>query len=456
MINKDVFREYDIRGIVDSDFSGDFSINLGKAFGTYVKKQNKRRIAVSGDVRKSTNKLKEGLISGLTSTGIQVVDIGIVPTPANYFANFKLDIDGSVQITGSHNPSDYNGFKFTFLRSPFFGKDIQKLFKIMNSKDYLKGEGHCSSYNIIEDYITDTVSKISIAKPIKVIMDCANAAGCIVAPKIFKKLNIELDQLFCEVDGNFPNHHPDPTVDSNLEEIIKKIKLGDYDVGIAYDGDADRVICIDSKGDIVRSDILMSLFAKDILSTSSKHNKIVYDVKCSSSLKEVILELGGHPIEYKTGHSLIKNRMKIEKSVFGGEMSGHIIFADKFYGYDDAIYVSLRLIEILSNSSKSLKDMVKLIPQYCSTPELRFECSTDEIKFQIMSELRAYFENLYKCTTIDGIKIYIDNGWGLLRASNTQPVIVCRVEGKDKLELDKIKNIIFMKLNEYEDIKIEF
>ena len=455
MINKDVFREYDVRGIATSDFSGDFANNLGKSFGTFVRNQNKKRIAVSGDVRNSTNQLKEDFISGLNSTGIHVIDIGILPTPVNYFANYKLDIDGSVQITGSHNPSDYNGFKFTFQKNPFFGEDIQKLYQIMKNNQFHVGQGNCSSYNIIDDYIDDIVSRISIVKPMKIIMDCGNAAACIVAPKIFKKLNIEIDQLFCEVDGNFPNHHPDPTVDSNLEEIIKKIKLENYDVGIAYDGDADRVVCIDSKGQIIRSDVLMCIFAKDVLSKFSKNNKIVYDVKCSSALKEVILENGGNPIEFKTGHSLIKNRMKIEKSIFGGEMSGHIMFADNFYGYDDAIYVSLRLVEILSMTRNSLNDMVKLIPSFYSTPELRFECSTDESKFKIISELKDYFSKNYKCSFIDGIKIYINNGWGLLRASNTQPVIVCRVEGKTRDELEEIKSIIFMKLYEYEDIKIE-
>ncbi len=455
MINENIFREYDVRGIADSDFAGDFPENLGRAFGTFVNSHNCKKIAVSGDVRKSTSRLKKKFISGLVKSGIDVVDIGILPTPVNYFANYNLDIDGSVQITGSHNPSEYNGFKFTFQKKSFFGERIQELYNIMKNANYITGLGSRSSCNIVESYIDDIVNRIEIDRPIKVIMDCGNAAGCIVGPTIFKKLNIELEELYCEVDGDFPNHHPDPTVDSNLDRIVEKIKLGNFDIGVAYDGDADRVICIDSNGGIIRSDILMCLFAKDILKDSNSNNKIVFDVKCSSSLKNVIHELGGNPIECKTGHSLIKNRMHIENSKFGGEMSGHIFFADDYYGYDDAIYVSLRLIEILSKSDLTLGNMVDLIPQYCSTPELRFECTNDDLKFQIMSDIKLYFEKVYKCSTIDGIKIFIDDGWGLLRASNTQPVIVCRIEGKNEKELNKIKNIVFMKLSEYKDVKIE-
>ena len=455
LLNQAVFREYDVRGIADRDFSGDFALNLGKAFGTYVIADNKKRIAVSGDVRNSTSKLKKDFILGLVQSGIDVLDIGTLPTPINYFANYHLDIDGSVQITGSHNPSDYNGFKFTFQKKSFFGKNIQKLYDIIINNRYKVGEGSCSSLSIIKEYMDDIINRISIDRPIKVIMDCGNAAGCIVAPQIFKKLNIELEELFCDIDGNFPNHHPDPTVDSNLKVIVEKIKLGNFDIGVAYDGDADRVICIDSYGEIIRSDILMCLFAQSILKDPSSNKKIVYDVKCSSALKEVILELGGHPIEYKTGHSLIKNKMQIETSDFGGEMSGHIFFADDYYGYDDAIYVSLRLIEILSKTNLDLSDMVKTVPKYFSTPELRFDCSNDDTKFKIMSDIKTYFEKQYKCSTIDGIKIFIDNGWGLLRASNTQPVIVCRIEGKHSQELDKIKDIVLLKLSEYKDVKIE-
>ena len=454
-LNRDVFREYDVRGIADVDFSGDFPHYLGQAFGTYVINHNRKKIAVSGDVRLSTKRLKEGFINGLIDSGVDVVDIGILPTPTNYFANFNLDIDGSVQITGSHNPSDYNGFKFTFNKQSFFGGQIQELYNIIINKNYQNGTGSCVDFDIITPYIKDIVDKIKIDKKIRVIMDCGNAAGCIVAPEIFKKLNIDLEELYCDIDGTFPNHHPDPTVDENLEDIVNKIKQGEFDLGIAYDGDADRVICIDSKGNIIRSDILMCIFINDILKTSD-NKKIIYDVKCSAAVKETILKSGGEAIEWKTGHSLIKNKMKLEKSDFGGEMSGHIFFADRYYGYDDAVYVSLRLIEILSKTDLTLSEIVSDIPSYFSTPELRFECKNDQEKFNIMEDLKEYFEKEYSCSTIDGIKVFIDRGWGLLRASNTQPVIVCRIEGESEIELDSIKKIIFSKLSTYKDIKIEF
>ena len=453
-LNKEVFREYDVRGIADIDFAGDFAFNLGKAFGSHVIINNRKKIAVSGDVRNSTERLKKDFILGLIECGIDVIDIGVLPTPANYFANYHLNIDGSVQITGSHNPADYNGFKFTFEKKSFFGDSIQKLYSIILNSKYQINKGSYSKYNIIEDYIADIVSKINLKRKIKVIMDCGNAAGCIVAPHIFKKLNIDLEELYCDVDGSFPNHHPDPTVDSNLESIVKQIKLNKFDLGIAYDGDADRVVCVDSDGRIIRSDILMCILAQNVLKKSNS-KKIIYDVKCSSAIKEVITKSGGEPIEWKTGHSLIKNKMQLESSEFGGEMSGHIFFADRYYGYDDAIYVSLRLIEILSESSMSLSEMADLIPKYCSTPELRFECKNDQIKFDIMSDIKMYFKKIYDCSLIDGIKVFIDNGWGLLRASNTQPVIVCRIEGRTDKELNKIKDIILLKLSEYKDVKIE-
>ena len=458
-INKDIFREYDIRGIADYDFAGEFPFILGKAFGYYLNIHNfSGKLAVSGDVRPSTKRLKKEFINGALSVGINVIDLGILPTPANYFSNYHFS-DSSVQITGSHNPSEYNGFKFTLNRKPFFGPQIKQLYEIIakNKFDNLKyKESNLEYIDILPSYIDDMVKRINLKKNINVIMDCGNAAGAIVAPQIFKKIGLKLTELFCEVDGTFPNHHPDPTVDSNLKEIIKKIKKDKiYDLGIAFDGDADRVVCIDSEGSIIRSDILMCIFINDIIS-KIKNKKIIYDVKCSTAVNDIIIKNGGIPIEWSTGHSLIKNKMKVEKANFGGEFSGHIFFADDFYGYDDAIYVSLRMIEILSNTNKKLKDLVNEIPKYVSTPELRFECTSDKIKFEIMQSLKDYFMKSYNCSDIDGVKIYFDNGWGLLRASNTQPIIVCRIEAKSQNELTKIKNVIIKKLSDYKGIKVEF
>ena len=463
-LNRNVFREYDIRGVADVDFAGAFPYTLGQVFALYIINNKKgTNIAVSGDVRPSTDRLKKEFIKGVLSKGLDVTDIGILPTPINYFSNYYPDInvDGSVQITGSHNPSEYNGFKFTLQKEPFFADKITKLYDMIESQEYNKSNssdlrGKLKSENIIPIYIDDIVNRITINKEIRVIMDCGNAAGAIVAPDIFKSLGISLKQLYCNIDGTFPNHHPDPTVDSNLDKIIKEIKNdGKFDLGIAYDGDADRVVCIDSEGNIVRSDILMCIFIKHILK-SVDNKKIIYDVKCSSAIKDVIIQEGGEAIEWKTGHSLIKNKMILEKSKFGGELSGHIFFADNYYGYDDAIYVSLRLIEILCDSNLNLKELVDLIPKYISTPELRFDCESDKIKFTVIDDLRNYFKEKYTCSMIDGIKIFIGNGWGLLRASNTQPVIVCRIEAKSNKQLNKLKSIILSKLSEYKGVKIDF
>ena len=462
-LNKNVFREYDVRGIADTDFSNNFSFNLGRAFASYIiKNECGRTLAVSGDVRHSTERIKKEFINGVLSTGLDVVDIGTLPTPVNYFANYgSIDIDGSVQITGSHNPSEYNGFKFTLKKESFYGDQIKELYNIIKTEGYqsvvgdnvLKGDLKIA--DIIQSYIDDIVSRIKLGKKMRVVMDCGNAAGCIVAPEIFKKLNIDLEEMYCDIDGSFPNHHPDPTVDSNLKSIVDKMKKGDFDLGVAYDGDADRVVCIDSYGNIIRSDILMCVFVKDILSKIS-NKKIIYDVKCSSALKDVITEKGGEPIEWRTGHSLIKSKMKLEKSSFGGEMSGHIFFGDNYYGYDDAVYVSLRLIEILSHTNSSLFDLVSEIPNYFSTPELRFECVDDQEKFNIMNDLKERLKNEYLCSMVDGVKVFIHDGWGLLRASNTQPVIVCRIEAKSEQNLENIKKTLSFNLSKYKGIKFDF
>ena len=427
-LNRDVFRKYDVRGVSEIDFSGDFPFLLGKAFGSYIIGEGGNKIAVSGDVRLSTARLKKGFINGLIDTGINVVDIGILPTPVNYFSNYHLDIDGSVQITGSHNPSEYNGFKFTFNKKSFFGDDIQKLYDIIIDSEYKSGKGSYSEINIITPYIDTIVSKFNFKRNIRVIMDCGNAAGCIVAPEIFKKLGINLEELYCDIDGTFPNHHPDPTVDSNLEMIVQKIKQGSFDLGIAYDGDADRVICIDSKGNIIRSDILMCFFIQDVLRKSSV-KKIIYDVKCSSAVKDIINKFGGEPIEWKTGHSLIKNKMHTEKAPFGGEMSGHIFFADRYYGYDDALYAAVRLLGILAKSCTSLFNLCETLPKTISTPEIRFPCDDSE-KFRLVNKVRksAYAIPGADINELDGVRVTTTDGWWLLRASNTQPVLVVRFE----------------------------
>ena len=440
-----IFRTYDIRGIVDKEITNALSKEIGKGFGTYVINNDKHTIGVSCDVRPSSSYLLKELIDGLLSTGVKVINFGELPTPVNYYSlhNNNLNIDAAIQITGSHNPSEYNGFKFTFNKRPFFGDDIQLLYNIILKEKFISEKGSCIDYNIINDYKGMLKQKINIPKKLKVAMDCGNAAGCLIAPELYESFNIELFQLFCDVDGTFPNHHPDPTVDSNLVDLQKFVIDNSCDVGIAFDGDADRIVAVDEKGQIIRSDILMAVFLPQII---QEGDSIVYDVKCSKALEDMILRYKGTPVMWKTGHSLIKNKMKDENAKLGGEMSGHIFFADDYYGYDDAMYVGLRLIQLLSASTLKLSEMVSKIPVYFSTPELRLDCIDDEQKVKIMDEAFKYFSSKYEYSNIDGIRLKLSDGWALIRCSNTQPVIVCRMEASSEELLGEYKEMILEKL----------
>ena len=452
-MNPYIFREYDIRGIVEKDFTSDVVKNLGRAFGTYVIRSGGQKISISGDIRLTTPKLVKKFTEGLIDAGIHVLDMGILPTPANYFSMYHLDVDGAVQITGSHNPAEFNGFKISYNKGAFYGKQILELKHLIKSKNFERGIGKVENIDIMNSYLNMLKSKIQLNKNIKIAVDCGNASACLVAPKIFKDLGIKTKELFCDIDGTFPNHHPDPTEDKNLKDLIKEVKSNNYNFGVAYDGDADRVVAIDEKGGIVRSDILMALFLPEII--KNKGDSIVYDVKCSQALEDMIIKYGGKPVMWKTGHSLIKNKMKELDVKFAGEMSGHIFFADNFYGFDDAIYVSLRLAQLISRTDKTLSDLVSQIPKYFSTPEMRIECKNDEEKFNISQKAIEYFSTNYNCSTIDGVRVKYEDGWGLIRASNTQPVIVCRFEAKSIERMEIIKKEILDKLKEFGELFIE-
>ena len=451
-MNEFIFRKYDIRGIVETDFTDEVVVNLGKAFGTFVKRIGGKSVALSGDVRDTTPHLKKMFAQGLVSTGIDVKDLGIIPTPTNYFSMYHLDIDGAVQITGSHNPPEFNGFKMSLSQKAFYGDQIQDLKLLIDNQDFEHGNGKVSNVPILQDYMDMLKSKIKLDKKLKIVMDCGNAAGCLSGPQIYKEMGIEVTELFCDVDATFPNHHPDPTEDANLKDIIKVVKNGDFDFGVAFDGDADRVILIDEKGEIIRADNMMCLFLPEIIKTPGQ--EIVFDVKCSQALEEMIIKYGGTPIVWKTGHSLIKEKMRQNNVKFAGEMSGHIFFADDFFGFDDAIYVGLRAAQTLSRTNKKLSELTAEIPKYYSTPEMRMECPTDLEKFNITEKAIKYFTENFNCETIDGVRIRFDDGWGLVRSSNTQPVIVTRFEAKSQERLDEIKALVLDKLSEFGEIKI--
>lgn len=442
---KNIFRAYDIRGIVDKEITNELALNIGKAYGTFLIRNSKKTIGISGDVRLSTDTLLENLTEGLLSTGIDVISFNKLPTPLSYYSLHcnSINVDAAIQITGSHNPSNYNGFKLTYDSKPFYGDDIQLLYSMILNEDFIQSKGALSSYDIISDYNQMIQSKINIDKRLKVAVDCGNAAGCIVAPDLYEKFNIDLHKLYCDIDGSFPNHHPDPTVDSNLIDLQEFVIKNKCDLGLAFDGDADRIVAVDENGLIIRSDILISIFLSKII---KKGDAVVYDVKCSKALEDMINRFKGNPIMWKTGHSLIKNKMKEEKAKIGGEMSGHIFFADDYYGYDDAIYVGLRLVELLSNQDMKLSEIVSEVPRYFSTPELRFDCNDDKEKIDIMNNVFDYFSSKYNFSDIDGIRLSLDNGWALIRCSNTQPVIVCRIEASTKNLLKKYEKMVIEKL----------
>ncbi len=452
MVNKYIFREYDIRGKVVDDFPPQVVNQLGKGFGTFVKRSGFQEIALSGDIRLTTPKLMEEFKNGVLSTGVDVINLGILPTPANYYSMFKLEVGGAVQITGSHNPPEFNGFKMSLDRKAVYGKDIQTLRKYIDNNDFDIGNGNEIKYDIKSDYKSMIIDKINIERTMKVVMDCGNAAGAINAPDIFRNLNIDLTELYCDPDGTFPNHHPDPTVKENLKDLIDIMKSGNHDIGIAFDGDADRVGVVDETGDIIWADQLMALFLPEVI---QNNDEILFDVKCSQALEDMIIRYGGKPVMWKTGHSLIKQKMNELGCKLGGEMSGHIFFADDYYGYDDAIYVAARIVQTLSRSDKKLSELKAELPIYHSTPEMRMACESDEEKFRIANEAIKFFQDNYDCITVDGVRIKFGDGWGLVRSSNTQPVIVCRFEANTLERMEEIKELVLNKINTIGDVQLD-
>ena len=452
-INPFIFREYDIRGIVEIDLTERVVELIGKSFGTYLQRQGGKKVSVGGDVRLSTERFRAALIRGLTSTGIDVMDIGVVPTPVQYFSLFKLPVDGGVMITGSHNPPEFNGFKMSVGQSSIYGADIQKLKEIIEKEDFLTGTGKVRKVNIIQDYIKDIAKRLDIKGKVKVVFDCGNGAASLVIEDLMKALGINAYFMYCEPDGTFPNHHPDPTIMEYIADLREQVLKLKADIGIAFDGDADRLGVIDDKGEIIWGDRLLILFARSILK-EKKGQKIIFEVKCSQALPEAIEAAGGEPIMWKTGHSLLKKKMKETGAVIGGEMSGHLFFADRYYGYDDAIYAAARLIELLSIEGKKASELLADIPQYFTTPEIRLEVDSDEEKFEISRKAVEYFKKNYEVIDVDGVRILFGDGWGLVRASNTQPVLVLRFEARTPERLKEIQDLVIQKLREFGKIKI--
>ncbi|MCX5800556.1 MAG: phosphomannomutase/phosphoglucomutase [Candidatus Eisenbacteria bacterium] len=435
-INPHIFREYDIRGLAEEELTDEVAFAVGRAFGTFV--GGSGRVTVGRDVRLSSFRLNSSFSRGLVASGCDVVELGAVPTPLVYFSLFNLGSRASAVVTGSHNPVQYNGFKLALGDLSLYGPEIQDVRKIIESSRYSSGKGSSSSSVIVSAYIEEISRKINVGRKLRVAMDAGNGTAGPVALELFEKLGVEVVPLFCEPDGRFPNHLPDPTIPENVEDLRKLVLAQGLDLGIAYDGDGDRIGAIDSEGRIIWGDQLVAIFAGEILK-KTPGGTIIFDVKCSQGLEEHIRVLGGRPLMWKTGHSLIKRKLKETKGLLAGEMSGHMFFADDYYGYDDAIFASARLVALVSNSEKSLSRLVDELPQYVSTPEMRLECP-DELKFQLVDAVREFFKKSHSVIEIDGARILFGDGWGLVRASNTQPALVARFEAKSEKRLEEIKS----------------
>lgn len=440
-MNKVIFREYDIRGDVEHDLTDPVVRDIGRAFAAYMAERNKKTASIGRDCRLSSEHFRDLVVEGMMEGGLNVIDVGLVPTPLFYYSLFTLDVEGGIMITGSHNPPSMNGFKVAFGKSTIFGDEIQYLGKLIEEKRFVHGKGSYREYKgIVEDYFAFLRSNIKLEKKFNVVVDAGNGTGGVVAVPILKEMGQNVTELFCEMDGYFPNHFPDPTVEKNLETLRRTVLSQKADIGIGYDGDSDRIGVIDDKGTIIWGDYLMIIFARDILKTR-KGASFVSEVKCSKNLFDDVEKHGGIPVMWKAGHSLIKQKMKETGALLGGEMSGHIFFADKFFGFDDAIYSSLRLLEIMGKSDRPLSEYLSDLPKTYSTPEIRIDCP-DNVKFEIVKRLTEFYKNKFNIIDIDGVRILLDDGWGLVRSSNTQPILVLRFEGQSEEALERIRGMV--------------
>ncbi|NNM06652.1 MAG: phosphomannomutase/phosphoglucomutase [Gemmatimonadetes bacterium] len=439
-----IFREYDIRGIVDRDLDQEVTRLVGRAYGSVLEETQgggPARVAVGQDNRPHSPRLAEGLMDGLMSAGVDVVSLGTVPTPLALWAEHRLKTDGAIQITGSHNPPDYNGIKMTLQQKSFFGAAIQDLLDRIQTGRLSDGSGSLVHQDVIPDYIAEVAKGFQLARPVRVVVDCGNGAGALVATDLLSAIGADVIPLYCESDGTFPNHHPDPTVDEYLVDMIELVREREADLGIAFDGDADRIGAVDENGTVVRGDILLLLFGLDILDQLGPGQKLVFDVKCSQVLPEAFAKAGGDPVMWRTGHSHIKARMKELGAPLGGELSGHICFADNYIGIDDAPYAACRLVDLLARKDRPLSDLVADLPQYVATPEIRIEVD-EEKKWEVVERALEHFRKSHDVIDVDGARVLFGDGWGLLRTSNTQPVIVARFEARTPERLAEIQGLM--------------
>lgn len=453
-VNSEIFRAYDIRGIFERELSQDLIYKIGQAVGSQVLDENSKQIYVGRDGRISGKEVSDHFIEGILATGCDVIFIGLVHTPLLYFATFEGVTKNGVMITGSHNPKEYNGFKIVINNSSLKEDDIQNLKLKIEQSDFRVGSGKLSKESFNETYVKKISTKINIKNKLKIVLDCGNGSGGVLGPEILRNYSSELIELFCEVDGNFPNHHPDPSEPKNLSKLIETVKKENADLGIAFDGDGDRLGVIDSEGEMIFPDRYLALMAEDIL-RKNKSGKIVFDVKCSKQLEQIIRRNNGMPIMTKTGHSFIKSEITRTGAILGGEMSGHIFYNDNWYGFDDGIFASLRLLEILSTQNISTHEVFKKIPKMFSTPEIKISINDTE-KFRVVEELKNNFKpEGYNSILLDGLRLEEEDSWGLIRASNTTPALVLRFEANTEKKLMQIKELFQNALLKIDD-KLNF
>jgi phosphomannomutase/phosphoglucomutase len=446
-VNETIFREYDVRGIADRDLTDSACLLLGKAIGTFVRTKGGKTFTIGRDCRLSGPRIKKALIEGLLSTGLEVIDIGLVPTPLLYFSVFHLNTDGGVQITGSHNPPEHNGLKICVGKTTLHGEEIQQLKKLISTGAFVTGAGTLRETDIKKDYANHLCRTVKPPFPIKVVVDSANGTAGVIAPELFRRLGCEVVELFSEPDGNFPNHPPDPTVPESQVALIKEVRKCGAAVGIGFDGDADRLAVVDPSGRALFGDELLVLYARRLLKDHPGAT-VISEVKASHRLFQDIENHGGKPVLWKTGHSLIKAKMKETGALLAGEMSGHMFFKDRYFGFDDAIYAAVRLFEILAEEKKTPSALLEDLPPSFCTPEIRMDCA-DEKKFEVVSRAKKQFENKgYRVNSIDGARVEFSDGWGLVRASNTQAVLVLRFEATSDKRLQEIRSDIETTVNQ--------
>jgi len=447
-MNPQIFRQYDIRGIVGKDLTADNVEQIGKAIGTYVRRAGGKTLTLGWDIRASSLEFREIMANSLNATGCDVIDIGQVPTPVSYFSLHHLNPDAGVMITGSHNPPEFNGFKISHGKHSLYGDRIQELKQLIDNNDFETGQGTRREENVLDAYIEKIKSIIKIDRPVKVVVDGGNGCFGIVGPQLLRSLGLDPIEQYCEPDGTFPNHHPDPTIPEYMSDLIKRVKDEKAELGIGFDGDADRIGVVDDQGNLLWGDQLLILFARDVL---KKHpgTAVVGEVKCSQNLFDDIKKHGGQPFMSAAGHSLIKKKMRETDALLAGEMSGHICFADDYLGYDDALFAACRILQIAASSEKKISEMLADLPKTHNTPEIRVDCP-DHLKFKIVEELTEYFRSKYDVVDIDGVRINFAQGWGLIRASNTQPVLVLRFEAQSEAELESYQKLVKEQMAKYE------